>query len=102
MRARARTRTPTYTHTSVGALQDFDEAWGIFTKAPAILGENKLRTRLRDLPLVELIQIANTLGLSSPPAASHTFDIRGRIDIPKVEDRYAFAIWSSLARQGKI
>lgn len=87
---------------SIGALEDFDEAWGIFTNAPAILGENKLRTRLRNLSLVELVQIANTLGISSPPADSHTFDIRGRIDIPKVEDRYAFAIWASLARQGKI
>ena len=87
---------------SIGALEDFDEAWGIFTNAPAILGDNKLRTRLRNLSLVEFVQIANTLGISSPPADSHTFDIRGKIDIPKVEDRYAFAIWASLARQGKI
>jgi len=84
------------------ALSDFDEAWGIFTKAYPILGENKFKTRLRTKSVKDLRKIALSVGIKGRPASTHTYGKRSSIPIAKTADQYAFAIWSKLAQSGKL
>lgn len=87
---------------NVEALEDFNEAWGIFGVEEGSRLPNGMLTRLRTLPVADLTQIAKDLGLDCSPTISHRLGPRTekRIDVPN--DALSFQIWSALARLGKV